>query len=217
MIPPSFAATSADVAYLCRAGARYFREIVNPADVVRAGAGLEVTRHRGAGKPNSARAYLRLTRKFRQAPLLTVFGGDTTGARRLAEQALTKLSRYFISMGPSTSDEELPGGDFDVEAFDDLVGDVRARWPFLTEPNSRRLIAAYGTRVDQVLGDAVKADDLGPWFGTELSAVEVRYLMAYEWARFADDVIWRRSKLGLSMTTSEVAALEAFMAESPSA
>ncbi len=207
--PAIVAASSADVAYLCRAAARYFRENLNPGDVIRAGSGPEAMQSSG-----TASACLRLERKFGEAPLLTVFGGDTTGARRLAELVLSRMSRFFVLRRPWTSEEPLPGGDFAVNAFDDLVDDAQARWPFLTERNARRLIGAYGTRVDRVLGNATAAADLGSWFGVELSAAEVRYLMRHEWARFADDVIWRRSKLGLSMTASDVAALEAFMAES---
>ena len=90
----------------------------------------------------------------------------------------------------------------------------RERWRFLAESEARRLVAAYGTRVEAVLGDAASRADLGPAFGPELTGAEVRYLMTKEWARFPDDVLWRRSKLGLTMLPGDREALAAFMATS---
>ena len=83
---------------------------------------------------------------------------------------------------------------------------------FLTEPNARRLVRAYGTRLDRILGDARTQDDLGERFGDELTAAEVRYLMRHEFAETADDVLWRRSKLGLRTSAEVEAALTRFMA-----
>src|SRR6202041_3909172 len=106
----------------------------------------------------------------------------------------------------------LPGGDFAWTRFDDEVEAARERWRFLDEAQARRLVAAYGTRLGAILGDAKSRADLGPAFGPELTAAEVRYLMAKEWARFPDDILWRRSKLGLTMPAQDRAALAAFMA-----
>jgi glycerol-3-phosphate dehydrogenase len=89
---------------------------------------------------------------------------------------------------------------------------VRAGWPFLSDDIAHRLVSAYGTRVARLLGPAACADDLGPHFGAGLTAAEVRYLMRHEWAETADDVLWRRSKLGLKMNELERAALAHFMA-----
>ena len=88
-------------------------------------------------------------------------------------------------------------------------------WPFLEEPEAWRLVRAYGTRVERVLGQAKKREDIAPFFGP-LSAAEVRYLMKEEWARTADDVLWRRSKLGLKVTPGEKELLARFMAQSAS-
>ena len=85
-------------------------------------------------------------------------------------------------------------------------------WQFLTEAQARRLVAAYGSRLAAVLGDAKSRADLGPAFGPELTGAEVRYLMVREWARFPDDILWRRSKLGLTMPPGDRDALAAFMA-----
>jgi glycerol-3-phosphate dehydrogenase len=82
----------------------------------------------------------------------------------------------------------------------------------LTEAQALRLAAAYGTRLKAVLGEAKSRAELGPGFGPELTAAEVRYLMTTEWARFPDDILWRRSKLGLTMSAGDREALAAFMA-----
>jgi glycerol-3-phosphate dehydrogenase len=114
-----------------------------------------------------------------------------------------------------TASAPLPGGDFAWARFDAQVDRARERWRFLTEDQARRLVEAYGSRLEAVLGDAKERADLGPAFGPELTAAEVRYLMAREWARFPDDILWRRSKLGLTMPPADREALAAFMATAP--
>jgi glycerol-3-phosphate dehydrogenase len=111
-----------------------------------------------------------------------------------------------------TAKAALPGGEFDGERFDDEVEAARERWRFLTEPQAERLVAAYGSRLASVLGEAKTRDELGQTFGPELTEAEVRYLMAHEWARFPDDILWRRTKLGLTMPAADREALSAFMA-----
>jgi glycerol-3-phosphate dehydrogenase len=93
-----------------------------------------------------------------------------------------------------------------------LIERTQARWPFLRAEHAERLVGAYGTRVEQILQSAERPEDLGVWFGADLTAAEVRYLMAKEWAQTADDVLWRRSKLGLRLKQNERAGLERFMA-----
>jgi glycerol-3-phosphate dehydrogenase len=203
--------TAEDVVYLCRVVNRYFRERIEPADVVHAFAGPNIqidgplkTRWRRDG-------YMNLNRKFGEAPLLTMFGGTTTTARRRAEIALTRLAPFFVPKPAWTKDAPLPGGDFVSSAFDAEIERAYRRWPFLGERHARRLVSAYGTRIAKVLGDAKVLTDLGPVFGENLTGAEVRYLMKHEWARFADDVLWRRSKLGLTFTAKDREALAAFM------
>ena len=94
-----------------------------------------------------------------------------------------------------------------------LIERTRQRWPFLTDDHLRRLVGAYGTRVEAILNTATRLDDLGMRFGADLTAAEVRYLMTKEWAQTADDVLWRRSKLGLRFTASQPAILDRFMAQ----
>jgi glycerol-3-phosphate dehydrogenase len=113
-----------------------------------------------------------------------------------------------------TAKAPLPGGDFAWARFDEEVDVARQRWRFLTEPQAQRLVGAYGSRLKAVLGDAKDRAELGPAFGPELTGAEARYLMTKEWARFPDDILWRRSKLGLTMPSGDRDALAAFMATS---
>ncbi len=147
-----------------------------------------------------------------KAPLLTIFGGDVTTSRLRAERAVSRLTPFYPMSPPWTADAALPGGDFPWAQFETEVERARERWRFLTEDQAQRLVSAYGSRLDSVLGDARDRADLGPTFGPELTGAEVRYLMAREWARFPDDILWRRSKLGLTMGPADRERLTAFMA-----
>ncbi len=147
-----------------------------------------------------------------RAPLLTIFGGDVTTSRRRAERAVSWLTPFYPMSPRWTAQAPLPGGDFAWAGFDDEVDAARERWRFLTENQARRLVGAYGSRIGAILGDANSRAELGPAFGPELTGAEVRYLMTKEWARFPDDVLWRRSKLGLTLSPQERDALAAFMA-----
>jgi glycerol-3-phosphate dehydrogenase len=145
------------------------------------------------------------------APLLTVYGGKLTTFRRLAEDALSRLEPYFPPAPAWTANSSLPGGDFAYDGLAALVERTQQQWPFLRKEHAERLVGAYGARVDQVLQTAKRPEDLGAWLGGDLTTAEVRYLMAKEWAQTADDVLWRRSKLGLRLAQNERAALEQFM------
>jgi glycerol-3-phosphate dehydrogenase len=105
----------------------------------------------------------------------------------------------------------LPGGDFAPGHDADLIAETRRNWPFLAESHARRLVEAYGTRVGVVLDGVTKVNDLGPWFGADLTGAEIRYLMRHEWAETAEDVLWRRSKLGLVLTREQREAVERFI------
>jgi glycerol-3-phosphate dehydrogenase len=147
-----------------------------------------------------------------EAPLLTIYGGKITTHRKLAEAAMAKVGKFFEALPPWTAGSTLPGGDFAPDGFYPLVAETIGRWPFLSEPHARRLVRAYGRRVERILGDARSMQDLGVCFTGNLTAVEARYLVDNEWAQTADDVLWRRSKLGLKATPEECNALERFIA-----
>jgi glycerol-3-phosphate dehydrogenase len=210
--PAAVSMAAADVAYLCDAANRYFRERVEPSDVIRTISGANM-----AVDPASRRAARDGTMTFdarrRKAPLLTIFGGDVTTSRLRAERAVSKLTPFYPMSPRWTAKAPLPGGDFAWARFDTEVDRARERWRFLGEAEAQRLVGAYGSRLAVVLGDAKDRADLGPALGPELTGTEVRYLMTREWARFPDDILWRRSKLGLTMTPSDREALAAFMAK----
>jgi len=208
---PAIVATPAgDVAYLCGAANRYFRERIEPVDVVRTVSGVNLVMK--SASPRSPRdGDMTFDHGRGKAPLITVFGGDVTTSRRRAERAVSRLTPFYPMSARWTAKTPLPGGDFAWGRFDNEVEEARERWRFLSEDQARRLVAAYGTNVKAVLGDVSERADLGPAFGPELTGAEVRYLMAREWARFPDDILWRRTKLGLTMPPGDREALAAFM------
>ena len=212
--PSAAVPTSREIDYLCDVVNVYFRISITGADVVWAYAGVRALYDDGAGKPQDVgRDYvLRLDASPGAAPLLTVYGGKLTTYRRLAENALTRLARFFPRARSWTAATPLPGGDFAYDDMPVLIERARRKWPFLTAAHARRLVGAYGTRVARVLKEAKQLDDLGPTFGADLTAAEVRYLMTEEFAQSADDVLWRRSKLGLRFSAAQRAALETFIA-----
>jgi glycerol-3-phosphate dehydrogenase len=202
-----------EVMYLCRSVSEFFRVSIDPAQVVWAFAGVRALHDDGAGRPEDVtRDYdLALDEGYRTAPLLTVYGGKITTYRRLAEEALGMLAHFFQLHRRFTGTTPLPGGDFLWDGIETRVAQTLRSWPFLHEAEARRMVRAYGTRIDRIMRAAMRREDIGPFFGP-LSAAEVRYLMHQEWARTPDDVLWRRSKLGLVLTAEEKDALARFMA-----
>lgn len=201
-----------DVAYLCDAANRYFREHLDPSDVIRTLSGANAVV--GPAAKRGARDGAMFDRSRGKAPLLTMFGGDITTSRLRAERAVSRLTPFYPMSPRWTAKAALPGGDFDWTRFEAEVDAARERWRFLAEPQALRLVASYGSRLAAVLGDAKARADLGPAFGPELTGAEVRYLISKEWARFPEDVLWRRSKLGLTMPSVDREALATFMASS---
>jgi glycerol-3-phosphate dehydrogenase len=212
--PAAVVPTQEEIDYLCGVINSYFRSSIVGADVVWAFAGVRALYDDGSPSPQDVgRDYvLALDKRSGKAPLLTVYGGKLTTFRRLAEDALARLRRFLPRSQQWTANAPLPGGNFSYDGLPLLIERVRRDWPFLADDHIRRLAGAYGTRVDAVLGNVSKVEDLGARFGADLTAAEVRYLMTKEWARTADDVLWRRSKLGLRVTEKDQVALEGFIA-----
>jgi glycerol-3-phosphate dehydrogenase len=202
-----------EILYLCEVVNEYFRERLTPDEPVWSFAGVRALYDDGAGKPEDVtRDYvLALDEELGQAPLLTVYGGKITTYRRLAEAAMDKIGHFFETRPPWTAGSALPGGDFPAEGFHAQVAELMACWPFLSEPHARRLTRAYGTVAACILEGTRSMNDLGERFTGDLTAAEVRYLVAAEWAQTAEDVLWRRSKLGLLATEDQVAALARFV------
>jgi glycerol-3-phosphate dehydrogenase len=212
----SVAPSADEVMYLCRAVNEYFRVKVEAEQVVWAFAGVRSLYDESAGRDapeDVTRDYhLEFDERPGVAPVLTVYGGKITTHRRLAEDAMEKMAHFFQLHRRWTATTPLPGGDFLWDAINTRVSQALRAWPFLKEPEAWRLVRAYGTRVDRVLGQAKRREDIAPFFGP-LSAAEVRYLMKEELARTADDILWRRSKLGLKVTPGEREMLARFMVQ----
>ncbi len=210
--PAAVAPAADEIDYLCAVVNDHFRARISPADVIASFAGVRALYDDGSAKPqDTPRDYvLALDAPADAAPLLTVYGGKITTYRRLAESALQRLADILGSRPAWTATSRLPGGDF--EDARGLSRDVQARWPFLSENHAQRLVRAYGTRAAQILGSTQRLSDLGENLGADLTAAEVRYLMREEWAQTADDVLWRRTKLGLRVTREERERLAKFMA-----
>jgi len=209
--PGAVTAQPQEITYLCRAVSEYFREAVGPEQVVSAFAGVRSLHGAGAAKDLSRDYVIALDGGHRQPPLLSIYGGKITTSRRLAEAALSRLTPFF-QMRPSwTHRSPLPGGDFPWDGVNALATRARGLWPFLTEAHAARLARAYGTRLDRILGRARRLEDLGARFGADLTAAEVHHLIEHEWAETAEDVLWRRSKLGLFLKPDEQAALARFI------
>ncbi|MEZ2130816.1 glycerol-3-phosphate dehydrogenase [Sinorhizobium sp. CB9] len=204
--------------YLCRAASEYFREPVRREDIVWTYSAVRPLYDDGASKAQEAtRDYvLKLEGEEGEAPLLNVFGGKLTTYRRLGEHALEKIGEAIGVKGtPWTAKSNLPGGDFPAQGYEAEVGKVKSRYPFLAEAHARRLVRRYGTRAFALLGSAQKIEDLGRSFGSDLYECEVLWLIREEWARHAEDVLWRRTKKGLYLTKEQAALLEEYMAAVP--
>jgi glycerol-3-phosphate dehydrogenase len=206
---------AAEIAYLCEGANRYFSHQIAPSDVRWSFAGVRPLIDDGSGRPEaSTRGYrLELSDAAEGPPLLSIFGGKLTTYRHLAESALALLAGRMpgVPVAGWTDSAPLPGGDFPMEGIAELTARLRESYPFLDEAWSERLTRCYGTISFDILGDARTIEECGRHFGHGLTEREVEYLMSREWARTAEDILWRRTKLGLRFTREEADALAAWM------
>lgn len=205
--------TAEETAYLCEAASAYFSLPVTPTDVVWAYSGVRPLYDDGASEAKAAtRDYVfELDVAQGEAPLLSIFGGKITTYRRLAEQAMERLGGtlggVYGAAHSWTAGAVLPGGDGGIDAHALLPRALAAEHPFLPDALARRLSNTYGTRARMILAGARSMDDLGRDFGAGLTEAEVAYLREHEWAMSADDILWRRTKMGLRLTKEQQVAL----------
>lgn len=209
--------TPEEQSYLLDFVSNYLKKPVTEADVVWSYSGVRPLYDDGASSATAAtREYVLKVNETAGAPILNVFGGKITTYRRLAESALEKIEQFFPSTGqPWTAGVALPGGDFPVDGVAALTQKLANTYAFLNTRWVTRLVKAYGLDAFDVLGDATVEADLGHNFGANLTEREVRWLMDNEFAHTAEDIVWRRSKLGLRLTTQEIDALDAWLAKAP--
>ncbi len=208
-------ASDAEIAYICEGANRFFRTEITPDDVVWSYAGVRPLIDDGSGKPEAAtRGYnLELSDPGEGAALLNVFGGKLTVYRHLAEEAADLLAERLGLPRPAswTSGATLPGGDFAIGTINSVIDDITAKYPFLDERTGRRMARAYGLDVYRIFGDAKSVADCGKDFGCGLTGSEVDHLLDTEWASCAEDILWRRTKLGLCLDDNQKRALAAYI------
>ncbi len=205
-----------EIEYLCAAANEYFTKQITEADIVRSYSGIRPLFDDGASTAKAAtRDYiLKLDNgDGDKAPLLSIYGGKITTYRKLAESVLKRLRHYLPDSALETWTESatLPGGDFAPADFEREVERLRADFPFLDNKIAYHMIRTYGTRAFAMLAGAGTLEDLGICFGSILYEREVRYLMDQEWARTAEDVLWRRTNMGLFFSPQEMETLDAWM------
>ncbi len=210
--PEEAAISPAETQYLCDAVNRYFSRQVSSADVAWSWSGVRPLHDDGEARAqNVTRDYL-LELDVAGPPLLSVFGGKITTARALAEEVMEKLAPLLgAEPHPVTRARVFPGGM--VAGFDAFLAQVRARWPFLGEARSERMARAYGSMLAEMLGDTADAAGMGAELGCGLTEIELRWMRDREWARTAEDVLWRRSKLGLHAPPGLAGRIEAALAQ----
>jgi glycerol-3-phosphate dehydrogenase len=196
--PAKVAISDAEKQYICDAANEYLRTNVTPDQAVWDYSGVRpLYDDHKSDNSTVTRDYVFDLDDQNGAPILSIFGGKITTYRKLAEHALEKLD---IGAGASwTADEPLPGGGFDPMQFDQLVADFQTQYPWANPRMIHRFARAYGTQVHTLLDGVTSENGLGEHFGGDLYARELEYLEAHEFARAADDVLWRRSKLGLHL------------------
>lgn len=213
--PAHVSASEDEIEYLCNAVSRYFDKPVTPGAVVWTYSGVRALYDEDDSENASAlsRDYL-LELDVDQAPLLSVFGGKITTYRTLANEAMAQLTRILpMAEQEWTADLALPGGNIPGADFERYLKSVVQRYPELPRSLLERLTRNYGTCVHDLLGGVVSIDTLGEHFGADLYEVELRYLQDYEWAMRAEDVLWRRSKLGLHLNEEQAHRVEAWLNE----
>ena len=208
--PGTVECSDAEAEYLCSLASEYFREPLKVEDVVWRYAGVRPLFDDGQSSATKAtRDYVLKLEHGAGAPLLNIFGGKITTYRRLAEAAMDKIAEVFPDLPkPWTAGVSLPGGDFAVDGVPKLEAQLAEQAPALDAKSCNRAVRAYGTEIQEIFGTSEMTGGLGESFGNGLYEAEVRWLIEREWACTADDILWRRSKLGLKFSAEERASLE---------
>ncbi|MDV6319010.1 glycerol-3-phosphate dehydrogenase [Chromohalobacter sp. HP20-39] len=208
--PAKVSASRQETDYLIEVVNQHFTRALSYQDIVATFSGVRPLCDDESADPSAMTRDYTLDLDVRGAPLLSIFGGKITTYRKLAEAALEQLEPYFTEMGsPWTAETSLPGGDIDSrEAFAmQLVRD----YPFLGEARARRFASSYGALCLRFLHGVSHEDQLGEAFGAGLTRAEVDYLVEEEWARSPDDILWRRTKLGLRFTPEQHQRLTSYL------
>ena len=188
-----------EIDYILSAINRSFKKQLTRQNIVHSYSGVRPLMDDGADNPSEiSRDYELSLETAHGPPLLNIFGGKLTTYRKLAEQAVDQFTPYFDHVGPPwTKHTPLPGGDITDASFNNFLKEKRGKYPWLPPDMLHRLARAYGTKINDILGESKSLEDLGEHYGDHLYESEIHYLIQKEWARTAEDILWRRSKLGL--------------------
>ncbi len=209
--PEDAGISEAETEYLLAAANRYFTRQLTAADIVTTWSGIRALYDDGEAAAQEVTRDYHLDLDLEGPPLLSVFGGKITTARALAHEAMKRLAPPLgVTPEPVTFARALPGGM--IADFDKFLAEVRQRWPFLGEARSARMAHAYGTLLLDMLAEVSDEAGLGRDLGAGLTEIELCWMRDREWARTAQDVLWRRSKLGLD-PAADPAAIEAALAQ----
>jgi glycerol-3-phosphate dehydrogenase len=201
-----------EIEYLCNVVSRYFRREVTPAAVVWSYSGVRPLLDDEVTDPSGVTRDYLLEMDRTPAPLLSVFGGKITTYRRLAENAVDILDRVLGNRGERwTHDARLPGGDLPAGSFAVFLRTLERRYPWLPASLRRRYAHAYGTRIHRLLEGAGAMEQLGQELAPELFEREAEYLQDVEFARTAEDILWRRTKLGLRLAGAPAQRLQEWL------
>jgi len=207
--------TSKEAEYLCRFVSEYFSSAVKKRDIVWKYAGVRSLFDDGnRSASDTTRDYVLSLNAENGAPILNIFGGKITTYRKLAESVLEKLKMVFPHMDKSwTAGASLPGGAFPLADVDSLIAEAKADYRFLSSRTIKRMFRCYGTDLWKILANAKSKSELGRDFGFDLSEAEVEWLQDKEFARSADDILWRRTKLGLRFDPKDKEELARWLSE----
>jgi glycerol-3-phosphate dehydrogenase len=205
-----------EITYLCKAASLYFKRPIHGTSVVWSYSGVRPLLDDESGKASQVTRDYLLDFDIDGAPMLNVFGGKITTARKLAEEAVDKLTVQLGASEPAwTHDSTLPGGHLPGGDFAMFYEDFTQRRPWLPDTLALRLCRNYGSRAGQIVDRASSLNDLGELIGADLYAAEVDYLIHHEWAHTADDILWRRTKLGLRFNPAQREKLQDYLKQKP--
>ena len=199
--------------YICKSANEYLNSQISLEDIVWSYSGVRPLYDDGASAAQEAtRDYVIKSEQSESSLMINIFGGKITTYRRLSESILKNVEEFLGSKGDSwTNHSSLPGGDIDVDGQLDLQNKLQTKYPFLTQETLKRVVRSYGTISFNIFGDATNIDALGKHFGSGLYEREVNYLIQEEWSRTSDDILFRRSKLGLSFSKDEIKNLNQYL------
>ena len=204
-------ASTEEIAYLCELSNEYFNQQITPRDVVSTYSGVRpLFEDQAANASSVTRDYVLKLDQRSEAKILSVIGGKITTYRKLAEDVLKILKPSFPDQTPAwTAQAPLPGGNIPGANFDAFHRACVGTYAWLDDVVLRRLTRTYGTRIHRILAGARSESDLGHHFGGGLFQAEIDYLIDQEFARTSEDILKRRTKLGLYLLPHEIHDLEA--------